>query len=97
MFEDEVFEDFELEKPVKAVAARGRAYTRRERARSINRKAEILRFTVGESSVKHRGMLSKGKVHCSCALCRCKRKGNPDHRRLMTLAKESFEFFELSA
>lgn len=96
MFED--FEDFEeLEEPVKTAATRGRAYTRRERARSINRKSEILRFTVGESSVKHRGMLSKGKVHCSCALCRCKSKGNPDHRLLMTLAKENFELFELSA
>lgn len=61
---------------------RGRSYSRRERARNIRRKSKILRNTTGDVSVKHKGMLSKGKVHCSCALCRTKSSDSPHISRL---------------
>lgn len=32
-------------------------------------------------SVKHRGMLSKGKIHCSCTMCRSKTRNKGSRRR----------------
>lgn len=31
--------------------------------------------------VKHKGQLSKGKIHCSCPLCRCKTKNRGRRRK----------------
>ena len=58
--------------------ARTRAYTRKMRAKHIRRKKNIVshyaafRVFDGFSYYSHDGMFSKGKVHCSCHLCRAK-------------------------
>lgn len=56
---------------------RSRAYYRSERNLHIARKKGIIKRVSGVSSnhdliwtVKHDGELSKGKIHCSCPLCR---------------------------
>lgn len=57
--------------------ARGRDWRRYQRHRTIRRKAEILRGIGGDENVKawtaggtKIGRLSKGKIHCSCWMCR---------------------------
>lgn len=55
---------------------RGRKYTRSQRNRAINRKFNILRGLWGTKEAEdvyclnRKGKLSKGKIHCSCWLCR---------------------------
>lgn len=64
---------------------RGISYTRRQRQRHINRKKKILAHSFNYWTPKHDGMLSKGKVHCSCYLCRSKYYDEPcisDKRKL---------------
>lgn len=57
---------------------RDRKYRREVRQKAINRKYKIRKFLWGEEAVrdyyslKPLGSLSKGKVHCSCPLCRKK-------------------------
>lgn len=52
---------------------RDRSYYRKMRAKHIRRKKKIGTITYGEQwHYKHDGMYSKGKVHCSCMLCRAK-------------------------
>ena len=58
--------------------ARSRAYNRKMRAKHIKRKKNIVshyaafRVLDGYTYYKHDGMFSKGKVHCSCPLCKSK-------------------------
>lgn len=54
---------------------RDRAYYRYQREKHINRKKGIIKRVSGVGNdpywiVKHDGELSKGKIHCSCPLCR---------------------------
>jgi len=51
---------------------RSKAYTRHQRERIIQRKWAILKGVLQLESeyMPVRGTLSKGKVHCSCRLCR---------------------------
>ena len=54
---------------------RDRIYHRKQRMRAIHRKETILRQLGGEEYVlawEHgaAGRLSKGKIHCSCWMCR---------------------------
>lgn len=51
---------------------RSKAYNRHQRERSIKRKWVILKDVLQRESdsMPVRGTLSKGKVHCSCRLCR---------------------------
>lgn len=55
---------------------KNRLYRRQQRKLAILRKSNIARFAHLESSSladpRHRGALSKGKIHCSCPLCSCK-------------------------
>ena len=51
---------------------RGRAYTRYQRNRHINRKKYIIHKQNDYWFYKYDGMLSKGKIHCSCWFCRLK-------------------------
>lgn len=51
---------------------RGRAYTRYQRNRHINRKKRIIHKQNDYWFYKYDGILSKGKIHCSCWLCRLK-------------------------
>lgn len=56
---------------------RNRNYYRQQRKRVIKRKVNILRKIGGEYYVNAWsggavGRFAKGKIHCSCRLCRCK-------------------------
>ncbi|MDE5557378.1 MAG: hypothetical protein K2J32_06740 [Ruminococcus sp.] len=51
---------------------RGRAYTRYQRNSHINRKKHIIRDTNNYWYYRYEGKLSKGKIHCSCPMCRLK-------------------------
>ena len=44
--------------------------------------------------VKHKGQLSKGKIHCSCELCRSHDTSISDKRRLMSMADELSEYYD---
>lgn len=51
---------------------RSKAYTRHQRGRIIRRKWMILQVILQLEAeyMPVRGILSKGKVHCSCKICR---------------------------
>ena len=54
---------------------RTRAYTRKMRAKHIKRKKRITAHYWSADTYPyypHDGMYSKGKVHCSCRMCRAK-------------------------
>ena len=56
---------------------RSRAYYREQRIRAINRKKGILKRIGGDEYVfawmrNEPNRLSKGKIHCSCWMCRSK-------------------------
>lgn len=64
---------------------RNRNERRRWRERAISRKEHILRMIGGEENVQawtlgKRGRLSKGKIHCSCWMCRPKTFDQLPHR-----------------
>lgn len=64
---------------------RTRAYYRRQRNRAIERKLGILRRLGGEEYVYAwtrgaYGRLAKGKIHCSCPMCRAKSRDEHIHR-----------------
>lgn len=48
------------------------AFYRDARRKTINRKKEIIKKQNYYWFYSHEGMLSKGKIHCSCPMCRCK-------------------------
>jgi hypothetical protein len=64
---------------------RTRAARRSQRQRVISRKVHILRKSGGEQYVKawsrggETGRLAKGKIHCSCGMCRTKSYDNLTH------------------
>lgn len=51
---------------------RSKSYTRHHRERIIQKKLAILKnvFQMEDELLPVRGSLSKGKVHCSCRMCR---------------------------
>lgn len=64
---------------------RGRGYYRKQRKRTIHRKEGLLRRIGGEEYVcawaqGALGRFSKGKIHCSCWICRKKSYDDPQHR-----------------
>ena len=76
---------------------RDRGYFRKQRKRTIHRKEGILRRIGGEDYVLawsrgNRGRFAKGKIHCSCWMCRTKSYDIPScrDRRLALAAKEQF-------
>ena len=48
---------------------RTRAYRREVRNKAIRRKKRIRHEVYGYSWYPHDGQYSKGKIHCSCAIC----------------------------
>ena len=63
---------------------RNRAYYRWHRLRVINRKTDMLMRLGGEEYVEgwtrgKPGRLAKGKIHCSCPMCRRKSYDSPSH------------------
>mgnify|MGYP000260800031 FL=1 len=64
---------------------RDRNYYRKQRKRTIHRKEELLRRIGGEAYVRawaHEatGRFAKGKIHCSCWMCRQKSYDDPQLR-----------------
>ncbi|MCQ4862924.1 hypothetical protein [Pseudoflavonifractor phocaeensis] len=64
---------------------RGRSYYREQRKRAIHRKEELLRRIGGEELVHAwahgtSGRFAKGKLHCSCWMCRKKSYDDPQLR-----------------
>ena len=78
---------------------RERCYFRKQLIRAILRKETILRQLGGEEYVlawEHgaAGRLSKGKIHCSCRMCRRKSYDEPqirDKRAAMDAAQQLLE------
>lgn len=54
------------------MATHNRGYYREQRNKHIQRKKRIVRELGGYWHYPHDGMFSKGKIHCSCPLCRGK-------------------------
>lgn len=68
--------------------SRSRSYTRYMREKHIIRKKNIIHKQNDYWHYKFDGMLSKGKIHCSCWLCRLKSYEYPkinDVRRNMAM------------
>lgn len=63
---------------------RTRDYYREQRAKHIARKKRIIRGLNGYWGYEHEGELSKGKIHCSCWMCRRK---SYDHKAAKDLAR----------
>lgn len=81
---------------------RNRNYYRKQRIRAILRKLEIRKFQWGSDDVeefydsKMRGKLSKGKIHCSCYMCRVKSSDSlhvKDLRKLDSYVSELNEYY----
>ena len=78
---------------------RDRSYYRKQRMRAIHRKEKIIRQLGGEEFVSAwargaAGRLSKGKIHCSCWMCRRKSYDDPqirDKRAAMDAAQQLLE------
>ena len=64
---------------------RRKVYYRWNRSRIIRNKVRLLRRIGGEDNVRawtngEYGRLSKGKIHCSCYMCRAKSYDHISHR-----------------
>jgi hypothetical protein len=74
---------------------RSRAYYREQRIRAINRKKGILKRLGGDDLVQAWsgggvfGRFAKGKIHCSCWMCRTK---SYDEKKHNDRKKEQFEW-----
>ena len=55
---------------------RERNYYRKQRIRHIKRKKRIIKELNNYWLYEHEGVLSKGKIHCSCKLCSAKSNRN---------------------
>jgi len=80
-----------------------RAYHRWQRQRTINRKVGVLNRIGGDEYVIAwtRGMagrLAKGKIHCSCAMCRSKSSDQislRDAKKVAFAASQWMELFQM--
>lgn len=79
----------------KAEMKRGRGYYRSQRKRTIQRKKDLLYGIGGHDywwawTRGANGRLAKGKIHCSCPMCRSKSYDDPTIRdkRAMGIAAE---------
>ena len=78
---------------------RTRGWHRFQRRRAIARKAGILRRNWGAEEVflwtgGKPGRLSKGKIHCSCWMCRCKSRDErsaSDNRKQVSMLQQMEE------
>ena len=71
---------------------RDRGYYRRQRKRTIQRKERILGFWGSPEEVESwergaNGRLAKGKIHCSCPMCRSKSYDDPTVRDKRSMGK----------
>lgn len=72
---------------------RNRGYYRHQRKRAIKRKLHILKniknYEDDYVTAKTVGQLNKGKVHCSCPLCRFEKFYNIEHYKYKSMEKEN--------
>lgn len=77
---------------------RNRQFRRNVRYKAINRKYRIREFLWGKHEVQEYynenpiGELSKGKIHCSCPLCRTKSYDRLSKRDKSILSKMDYDF-----
>ncbi len=62
------------------MALHNRGYYRIQRKKHINRKKRIIKEKNDYWAYKYEGELSKGKIHCSCGMCRAKVNNKGKHR-----------------
>lgn len=62
------------------MALHNRRYYRIQRQKHINRKKRIIKEQNDYWHYEHEGVLSKGKIHCSCGMCRSKTNNKGKHR-----------------
>ena len=72
---------------------RDRGYLRKQRIRVIRKKKRIIHEQGDYWYVDHDGILSKGKIHCSCPMCRHK---SYDHANMQDLRKKESCMISLS-
>jgi len=60
---------------------RNRAYYRDVRKRHIDRKKRIIKNLDNYWHYEYDGVLSKGKIHCSCGMCMAKTRNKKYRRR----------------
>jgi hypothetical protein len=78
---------------------RNRAYRRWQRNRVINRKVRILKRIGGDEQIfawsrGDTGRFAKGKIHCSCRICRTKSYdyfSHADERRILAARQQQVE------
>ncbi|MBQ6568721.1 MAG: hypothetical protein IJL87_00525 [Clostridia bacterium] len=80
---------------------RDRSYYRKQRKRSIHRKENILRKIGGDEYVQawahgQPGRFAKGKIHCSCRMCRRKSYEDPQARDKRTAAAAKEQLREIN-
>ena len=75
---------------------RSRDYYRKMRAKTIKRKKEIVSHWNGfeDGYYEHDGMYSKGKIHCSCRMCRSK-DYNGNHIKTIQELKNDISYKEI--
>jgi hypothetical protein len=75
------------------MALRNRGYYREQRQKHINRKKRIIKEQQYPLfwGYKHEGELSKGKIHCSCWMCRQKTYDNWKHSDKQRIEEMEFE------
>lgn len=62
------------------MALHNRRYYRIQRQKHINRKKRIIKEQNDYWHYEHEGVLSKGKIHCGCGMCRSKTNNKGKHR-----------------
>lgn len=75
---------------------RNRTYRRIQRRRVINRKKRIIKGQNNYWHYKNEGELSKGKIHCSCWMCRSKsydRAKIQDVRNYENIYEQMFDLY----
>lgn len=60
---------------------RNRGYYRKQRNKHIRRKKKIIHMLNNYWHYKYEGVLSKGKIHCSCGMCTNKTRNKGYVRR----------------
>lgn len=74
--------------------SRDRRFTRVQRVKHIRRKQRIIKEQGNYWHYEHAGSLSKGKIHCSCPMCRRKSYDSPKIQDVRSLEKGYDEMSE---
>ena len=75
--------------------SRSKAYRRYQRRTHINRKKHVIKSQNDYWHYQHDGELDKGKIHCSCPMCRHKSRDMAsfsNQRKLISAIDELLEF-----